>query len=115
MKHLSFIKNEEHNYWPHLIILLLATAADIAAIIFILRLAEYWLLFIMLAMVIVLPAWGVVGRIVICDCGYVPTRFYTAKDLFSLGCYRAACSYCRHYLLGDTRQPGSLLLHLAGQ
>ena len=31
---LSFIKTPEHNYWPHLIILILATAADIAFIVF---------------------------------------------------------------------------------
>ena len=35
MKHIrSFIKTSEHNYWPHLIILLFATVADIACIVF---------------------------------------------------------------------------------
>lgn len=52
----SFIKTPEHNYWPHLLILLLATAADIAAIVVSWQMGTiFWLVFIFYGLLLAFP------------------------------------------------------------
>lgn len=62
---LSFIKTSEHNYWPHLIILLLATTVDIVVIVASLQIGmAFWLIFILLGLLLILPILALLAGLI---------------------------------------------------
>ena len=74
---LSFIKTSEYNYWPHLIILILATAADIAALTASLQIGiAFWLMFILLGLLLILPVLGLLAGLI-----YVITETYRLASI----------------------------------